>query len=107
MHRAEFARRSVKDPHRRRERRALPECIKTAPPQAFAFVAVVTGESRKGHVFIQTVGLIRFDRRPADLLDQQSRDKERLVADHLRRQSETRAARKQPVVGITLLYLWR
>ncbi len=41
--------------------------------------------------------LRRLDARPADLLDQQAADEERLVAEHLGVEPEPRPAREQPV----------
>ena len=50
-------------------------------------------------------GLIGLDGRAATLLDQKTGNKQRLVANHFSRQSQTRAARQQSILGIALQQL--
>ena len=52
------------------------------------------------HFIPQPVRLIRLDRRTADLVHQQPRERQGLVPNHFRREPHVRPACEQPVVGI-------
>ena len=96
---AALTRRRIERQHRRRPQRALPEgveatAIQVASPGLLVFLATL--------LLPEAFRLVRPDRRPADLCDEQPRNRERLVADHLRRQTQTRSTSQQAVLGVCL-----
>ena len=75
----------------------LPERVEAAAIEIRAVVLDVIGV---GQLVPEPGRLVRLHRRPADPLDQQPAEAQRLVADHLGRQPEPRPARQQAVLGI-------
>ena len=62
---------------------------------------------RRCSSFHRPGGLVRLHRRPAEFLDQQAAGEQRLVADHLGRQPEPRAAGEQAVLRVAREQLGR
>ena len=84
--------------HVGRRRGSLPVGVEAAAIEAFAFRLLVAFAARE--FLPEARGLIRLHRGPADFLDQQSRNGERLIADRFRAEAQARAAREQPVIGV-------
>ena len=90
--------------HRGGRHRALPEGIEAAAVQVLAaslpiiFVRIqLAPETRR---------LIRIDRRASDLVDEQTGDGERLIANHVRREAHVRTAREESILRVALQHLW-
>src|SRR3954451_998614 len=81
---AGFPSRRIEVDHGWRRNRAPPVAVDTATVQALTTVFDVGIVFRRaGQLLPQSWWLVRFDRWPADLIDQQSRDCQSGVANHL------------------------
>src|SRR4051812_42902928 len=62
--------------------------------------------SSTGELFPQTVRLIGHDRRTTDLVNQQSADRERVVAKRFGLETISWPPCQQSIIGITIVNLW-
>ena len=101
-HDARLAGRRVERHHGRRPQGALPERVEAAAVQVVAGLLHIVAVAAFDHVGPQALRLIRLDRRPADLLDEEAGHGQGLVADHRGGQAQPRAARDHPVLRVPL-----
>ena len=105
-----FAIRRVERVQRRGRGSALPERVHAAPVKIRARARRISlrgiDVAIRG-LFPQPFGLIGEHARSTEPLDQQAADRERVVANHLRRQPEARPAGQQPILRILFQQLRR
>ena len=101
LSRAFFATRSVEGLQHGMQKLALPVNVNPASPLPCIVILFVC-TFRKVEMSIVALGLIRLYARATDVLDQQAADRQRVVANHLRRQSKRRLTCIESVVRINV-----